>query len=40
MLTILIVIIAAVELVLIAVAAFKSNQGENYRYPFTIRFLS
>lgn len=35
----LIIMLAAFDLVLIVVAAVKVNDGENYRYPCTLRFF-
>jgi len=31
--------IAVAHIVLIIMAAVKANQGESYRYPFTLRFI-
>jgi uncharacterized Tic20 family protein len=33
-------ILALVVLVLIIVATVKASNGEDYRYPFTLRFIS
>ena len=35
-----VIAIAIAWLVLVIVAGVKANGGENYRYPFTIRFVS
>ena len=29
-----------VDIILIIIAAVRSNKGENYQYPFAIRFIS
>jgi uncharacterized Tic20 family protein len=34
------IVIGIVWLACIIIAAVKTSNGENYRYPFTIRFLS
>jgi len=36
----LLAIIAIVDLVLVIMAAMKTNDGEGYRYPFTIRIIN
>lgn len=36
----LLIAIAVAQIVLVIVASVKVNNGEAYRYPFTIRFLS
>lgn len=33
-------VVAVADLVLTIVAAIKANQGETYRYPFTLRLIS
>lgn len=35
----LLIIIAAADLILVIVASVKISNGENFRYPLTIRFL-
>jgi uncharacterized protein len=35
----LLILLAIVDFVLIIVASIKSNNGERYRYPLTIRFI-
>jgi len=36
---VLIFILAAVDVVLVIIAGVKANNGESYRYPFTLRFI-
>jgi uncharacterized protein len=35
----LLVILGLVSLVLFVIASVKANNGEYYKYPFTIRFI-
>lgn len=36
----IIVVLAVAALIVIVVATMKASNGEDYRYPFTIRFIS
>lgn len=36
---VLLIILPIFALIVIIIAAIKANEGESYRYPFTIRFL-
>jgi uncharacterized Tic20 family protein len=35
----LLIIIGVADIVLVIIASVKTNQGEKYQYPFTIRFI-
>ena len=35
----LLIMLGLFELIMIVIASIKANEGVNYRYPFTIRFL-
>jgi uncharacterized Tic20 family protein len=35
----LLILLGLFELIVIVIASIKANEGEKYRYPFTIRFL-
>jgi uncharacterized Tic20 family protein len=35
----LLIIIGVIDIVLVIIASVKTNQGEKYQYPFTIRFI-
>jgi len=35
----LLIMLGLFELIVIVIASIKANEGVNYRYPFTIRFL-
>lgn len=35
----LLIILALVDLVLVVIASIRANEGEKYRYPFTIKFI-
>lgn len=37
---VLLPVVLIADLVLIVIASLKANQGELYRYPFTIRFIN
>jgi len=35
----IITLIGFIKIALIIIAALKSKEGENYKYPFTIKFI-